>query len=108
MSNGVGILFRVRHLLCRRSLINVYYYFVYSYVIYCIEEWGSVYQSYLHPLLSTQKRLSDFKLLLPECRSNWRNVYTNMMFILTEVGVETYFVYHRAQLILSMSVYETF
>ena len=37
-AKGVGILFRARHLLCRRNLINLYYSFVYPYLIYCIEE----------------------------------------------------------------------
>ena len=54
-SKGVGILFRTRHLLCRKSLINLYYSFVYHYLIYCMEAWGSACQ--LHPLLLTQKKV---------------------------------------------------
>ena len=50
-SKGVGILFRARHFLCRRSLINPYYSFVYPYLVYCIEAWGSACQTHLHPLL---------------------------------------------------------
>ena len=57
ISKGVGILFRTRHLLCRRSLINLYYSFVYPYLIYCIEAWGSACQTHLHPLLLTQKKV---------------------------------------------------
>ena len=56
ISNGVGILFRARHLLCRRSLINLYYSFVYAYLMYCIESWGTACQTHLHPLLITQKK----------------------------------------------------
>ena len=56
ISKGVGILFRARHLLCR-SLINLYYSFVYPYLIYCIEAWGSACQTHLHPLLLTQKKV---------------------------------------------------
>ena len=53
----VGILFRARHLLCRRSLINLYHSFVYHYLIYCIEVWGSACQTHLQPLLLTQKKV---------------------------------------------------
>ena len=41
----VGILFKARYLLCRTSLINLYYSFVYPYLIYCIEAWGSSCQN---------------------------------------------------------------
>ena len=63
ISKGVGILFRARHILCRRSLINLYYSFVYPYLIYCIEAWGSA--CHLRPLLLTQKKVIRVITFLP-------------------------------------------
>ena len=57
ISRGVGILFRARHLLRRRSLINLYYSFVCPYLTYCCEAWGSSCQTQLHPLLLTHKKV---------------------------------------------------
>ena len=41
VSKGSGIMFKVRNYLKRNALVNLYYYFIYPYLIYCIEAWGN-------------------------------------------------------------------
>ena len=37
ISKGIGIMYRVRNCLTKKSLLNLYYSYVYPYLIYCIE-----------------------------------------------------------------------
>ena len=37
VSKGIGIMFKARHYLKRNALVNLYNYFIYPYLIYCIE-----------------------------------------------------------------------
>ena len=45
--NGLGILIKARKYLNRRSLVNLYYTFVYPYLIYCVEIWGHICNIYI-------------------------------------------------------------
>ena len=36
-------------------LRNIYFSFVYQYLIYCVEVWGNVHNTYLDPLMKLQK-----------------------------------------------------
>ena len=54
VSKGVGILYRARQFLDKKCLYNLYYSYVYPYLIYCIEVWGSACQTHLHPLFLAQ------------------------------------------------------
>ena len=57
VSKGVGILYKARQYLDKKSLHNLYYSYIYPYLIYCIEVWGSACQTHLHPLFLTQKKI---------------------------------------------------
>ena len=57
ISKSIGIIFKTRHYLDKRSLLrNMYFTFIYLYLIYCIEIWGSTYETHLNLLIKIQKR----------------------------------------------------
>ena len=45
-----GILSKLRKVLCKKTLVNMYFFFIYPYLIYCIIVWGNARESYLDPL----------------------------------------------------------
>ena len=54
ISKGIGVVYRARSCLTKRSLKNLYYSYIYPYLIYCIEIWGISPQTHLNPLLLMQ------------------------------------------------------
>ena len=56
VSKCIGILYRARPLMNRKSLITLYNSFLYPYLIYCIHVWGGTHKSYLNPLMLLQKK----------------------------------------------------
>ena len=74
ISQGLGIQIKSRKYLNRIILVNLYYTFVYPYLIYCFEIWGIACHIYLDSLVKLllasnwkQEYLSDFQL--------YRNIY---------------------------------
>ena len=57
ISKGIGIMYRARNCLTKKSLLNLYYSYIYPYLIYCIEIWGISPQTHLNPLLLMQKKI---------------------------------------------------
>ena len=57
ISKGLGILIKARKYLNRRILLNLYYIFVYPYLMYCVEILGNACNIYLDPLTKLQKLL---------------------------------------------------
>ena len=57
VSKGIGIMFKARNYLKRNALVNLYYSFIYPYLIYCIEEWGNAINCYLRQLYLIQKKV---------------------------------------------------
>ena len=56
ISKFLGILYKIRRYLDNTTLTNMYYSFVFPYLIYCVEIWGSSLKSYLDPLVKIQKK----------------------------------------------------
>ena len=56
ISKGLGILCKARKLLNRSTLVTLYYSFIYPYLTYCIEIWGSANSTVLSSLFKLQKR----------------------------------------------------
>ena len=56
VSKSVGILCKVQHYLDQQTLHNLYYTFVYPYLIYGVEIWGNACNSYIDPLIKLQKK----------------------------------------------------
>ena len=56
IAKGVGILIKARKYLNKTTLMNLYYTFVYPYLIYCNHVWGSTYIPYFDKIVSLQKK----------------------------------------------------
>ena len=54
VSKSVGVLCKVQHYLDQQTLLNLYYTFVYPYLIYGVEIWGNACNVYLDPLITLQ------------------------------------------------------
>ena len=53
---GIGIIEKAISVLSKTSIVSLYYSYVYPYLAYCIEAWGCVMQTHLHPLFLLQKK----------------------------------------------------
>lgn len=56
VAKGIGILSKARQLLNKNCLRTLYFSFLYPYLNYCIEVWGSATCSRLQPLVKLQKK----------------------------------------------------
>ena len=57
VSRGHGIIFNARTVLNQKYLLTLYNSFVYPYLIYCIEIWGTTSQIHLQPQFLAQKKV---------------------------------------------------
>ena len=57
ISKSIGIIHKTRNFLTKNTLRNLYYTFVYPYLIYCVEIWGNTNDIHLDPLIKIQKKL---------------------------------------------------
>ena len=53
---SIGIIFKIINFLDKHSLRNIYFTFIYTYLIYCVEIWGNTNETHLKPLIQIQKR----------------------------------------------------
>ena len=60
MKQGIGILHKAKKILRKESLLTLYSYFIYPYIIYCIEVWGAASLKNLMSVLRLQKRAVRF------------------------------------------------
>ena len=56
ISKGIGIIIKARKFLSTSSLRNLYYSFIYPYLVYCNHVWGNASLCYLNKLSVLQKR----------------------------------------------------
>ena len=57
ISKSLGILYRLREFLPHSTLKNLYYSFVYPYILYCNLVWGGTFPTHLEPISILQKRI---------------------------------------------------
>ena len=55
ISKCFGILIKIRPYLDKVTLRNLYFTFVYPYLIYCVEVWGNACDTHLDPIIKIQK-----------------------------------------------------
>ena len=53
----MGIIIKARKYLNKKSLVNLYYSFVFPYLTYCIEIWGNASAIYLDALIKIIKKI---------------------------------------------------
>ena len=51
ISKSIGIIYKVRKYVEKQTIKNMYYTFVFPYLIYCNEIWGNACQAYVDPLI---------------------------------------------------------
>ena len=56
ISKSIGILLKIRKFIQNNTMRNMYFTFIYTYLIYCIEVWGNAHQMHLDPLMKIQKK----------------------------------------------------
>ena len=49
IAKGFGIILRARNIFNKKTLSNLYYAFIFSYLICCVEIWGNAANIYLDP-----------------------------------------------------------
>ena len=57
IAKGFGIILRARKFFNKKTLLNLYYAFIFPYLIYCVEIWGNAANIYLDPLIKLQKKI---------------------------------------------------
>lgn len=89
VSKGIGILLRARQFLYGETLHMLYNYLIKPYFTYCISIWGSTFETYLHKLQLSQK-----KIVRIICRAEFL-AHTDTLFkkrkIMTVKKLHTYF-----------------
>ena len=56
ISKSIGILTKIIRFLNLKTLRNLYFSFVYPYLIYCVEVWDNAHDTQLYPLIKLQKK----------------------------------------------------
>ena len=56
ISKSLGILYRLKQVIPQSSLLNLYYSFIFPYMLYCNLIWGRTFKSHLNPIYILQKR----------------------------------------------------
>ena len=56
ISKGLGILYKAKRYLQSRTLLTLYYSFIYPYLMYCVDVWGAASRKKMLSLLRLQKR----------------------------------------------------
>ena len=57
ISKGIGIMYKARRYLNKIGLKNLYHAYIYPYLTYCIEVWGSASKCHLNSLFLFQKKI---------------------------------------------------
>ena len=65
IAKGLGIISKARKFLKMKSLLSLYYSFIYPYLTYCIEVWGSAFKTYLTPIMTVQRKAMRIIFSIP-------------------------------------------
>ena len=65
ISKGIGIMYKARRHLDKKSLLSLYYSYIYPYLTYCIEVWGCAAKSHLQSLFLLQKKIVRIMTFAP-------------------------------------------
>ena len=59
VSRAIGLMYKLRHYVCKKIIISIYYSLIYPFLIYAIPIWGASDNIYIKPLLILQIELLD-------------------------------------------------
>ena len=99
VARGIAVIIKARKVLRSESLKCLYYSFIYPYVIYCNQVWGSAYKTNIEPLFILLKK--TVRIILPfHPRSPSEPLFTTLKFLNCEnifkylIGRLMYRIYH--------------
>ena len=67
ISKGIGIMYRARNCLTKTSLKNLYYSYIYPYLIYCIEIWNISANPLKSLTVNAKKNCKNYDLFFLLC-----------------------------------------
>ena len=77
VSRGIGIIRKARSFISKNSLKDLYYSFVYPYLLYCTEVWGNAATTHLQPLNVLQNKIVRMLTFSPY-RANTDSIYLEL------------------------------
>ena len=77
VSKGIGIMYKTRRFLNKKSLLSLYHSCIYPYLIYCIEIWDCAAPSHLHSLLLLQKKIVRIMTFAP-CLAHTEPIFNSL------------------------------
>ena len=76
ISKSIGIIYKIRKFMDKQTLRNMYFSFIYPYLIYCIETWRNAHDTHLNPLIKIQKRRENvYRLFSFHGTHIWNHIY---------------------------------
>ena len=99
VARGIGVIIKARKVLHSESMKCLYYSFIYPYMIYCNQVWGSACKTNIEPLLILQKRVMRI-ILGVHPRSPSEPLFITLKFLSCEnifkylIGRLMYRIYH--------------
>ena len=57
IAKGIGIICRARKFFSKLALINLYYAFIFPYLIYCVKVWSNVLSTHTQTLIKLQNKI---------------------------------------------------
>ena len=57
LAKSIGLIYKARKVFYHKTLITLYYSFLYPHLSYCVQMWGSACHSHILPLIKLQKRV---------------------------------------------------
>ena len=99
VARGIGVIIKARKVLHSESMKCLYYSFIYPYLIYCNQVWGSACKTNIEPLLILQKRVMRI-ILGVHPRSPSEPLFITLKFLSCEnifeylIGRLMYRIYH--------------
>jgi hypothetical protein len=77
LAKNIGIISRIRHLLPKKILLNLYYSLIHPYLTYCNLIWATTYRTRLVSLITLQKRAIRVICNVP-FRAHTKQLFTNL------------------------------
>ena len=103
ISKSIGILYRLKELVPKPVLIQLYNSLILPYFTYCITAWGGTFENHLYPLIKLQKRV-----LRIICKKPYREHTRNLFVDCNILRLKELYHYSLAIYVFKTKAHETF
>ena len=90
MARATGILYKVKHILDKKCLRNLYHVFIYPYLTYCNHVWGKASKKYINTLTTIQKKI--VRLITFSKRNSHTDILYKSLNILRVADIHNYLI----------------